>query len=88
MTLPTKQTGTSTPSYQHLHVHTGTTSATPLDPPAKAFMIINQAGNVTLDTVVGAETFAPGVLPTDVVIPCVVDSITLANAADDVLLLF
>lgn len=88
MTLPTHDIGSTAPSYMHLHVHTGTTSATPLRPSARAFMVINQAGNITIKTPEGSETFAAGVLPVDTIIPVQVMSITLANAADDVLLLW
>lgn len=88
MTLPTKQTGASIPSYRHMHQHTGTTSATAIDPPAKAFIVVNQSATVTLETDVGSEAFGSGNLPTGVVIPCVVNSITLGSTNDDVLLLF
>lgn len=83
---PDGDLGSGSPRYMHLHDHTGTTAATPLSPNAAAFMITAQTGNVTITTPVGAEVFAAGDLPTDVLIPVQVMSIQLAAAADNVVL--
>ena len=86
MALPSNPTGNSIATYRHAHIHTGA-GETALNPPAKAFMVINQSGAITL-TLSDGSTFDAQTLPTATVIPLEFTNITLAQAADDVLLLY
>lgn len=83
---PVGDLGSSTSRYMHVHLHTGVTTAQALVPQASAMCIVRQTADLIVNTPVGAETFAAGDLPTDLIIPLQMGSIQLSDAADKVLL--